>query len=233
MIITILRTNATIDIKLTLILATVISAVLSIVVHEISHGYAALACGDNTAKLANRLTLNPLAHFDWLGLVMLMFIGFGWAKPVPVNPNNFKHKKGGILFVSAAGVISNLLMCGISLLLLYFLYPYLVALIMSSSTVRILGYLILYFFEYMIILNIMLAFFNFLPIAPLDGFNFVDSLLPVGNKYSYFMRKYGFIILLALLLISNVLDYVGLEKFDVFYQVKSLAIALIDLVTES
>ena len=178
-------------------LALILSAVLSMVVHENAHGFVALKCGDDTAKKRGRLTLNPLAHFDYAGLILMLLVGFGWAKPVPINPYNFKNKKVGIVLVSLSGVVSNILMAGISLLLIYFLYDYLVAICMLSSAVRLLGYLLVYFLQYMVVLNIMLAFFNILPICPLDGFRLVDSLLPSGNKYSTFMYKYGNIVLLV------------------------------------
>ena len=231
MLISLLTSGYSFDIILVLLVAILVSATLSIVVHEISHGYAALLCGDNTAKLNNRLTLNPLAHFDLVGIILLCVIGFGWAKPVPINVSNFKNRKGGILFVSVAGVLSNLIMCGLALLFLYLFYPYLVALCMLNTPLRLLGYLFLYFLQYMVILNITLAFFNFLPIAPLDGFKFLDALLPFGNKYSIFMRRYGWLVLLVVILISNALNHLGLEQYNIFHLVQNLARALINMVT--
>lgn len=231
MLISLFTSGYSIDIILILMVAILISATLSIVVHEISHGGVAFLFGDPTAKLNNRLTLNPLAHFDLIGLLFMLIIGFGWAKPVPINPNNFKNRKLGIVLVSIAGVASNLIMCGIALLLLYLLYPYLIALCLTSTPVRLIGYLFLYILQYMVILNIMLAFFNILPIAPLDGFNFINSFLPSGNKFSYFMRRYGGYILIGLIVISNVFNFVGLSQFNVFYQVQQLALRLINLVT--
>lgn len=197
MLISLFTSGYPLPIILILGLALILSAVLSMVVHENAHGFVALKCGDDTAKKRGRLTLNPLAHFDYAGLILMLLVGFGWAKPVPINPYNFKNKKVGIVLVSLSGVVSNILMAGISLLLIYFLYDYLVAICMLSSAVRLLGYLLVYFLQYMVVLNIMLAFFNILPICPLDGFRLVDSLLPSGNKYSTFMYKYGNIVLLV------------------------------------
>lgn len=231
MILSLLNSGFSIDIILILLVAILISATLAIVMHETAHGFVALKCGDPTAKNSNRLTLNPLAHFDLVGLLLLLVFGFGWAKPVPINPDNFKNRKRGVILVSIAGVITNLLLCGLALLLLFLLYPPLIVLISSNSSLRLIGYLVLYMLIYSVNLNLMLAFFNILPIAPLDGFNLVNSLLPYGNKYSAFMRKYGWYVLLGLILISNLLDYVGLEKYNVFHLVRQLGLSLIRLVT--
>ncbi len=229
MLISLFTSGYSIPIILILGLALILSAVISMVVHENAHGFVALKCGDDTAKKRGRLTLNPLAHFDWAGLLLMLLVGFGWAKPVPINPYNFKNRRLGTVLVSIAGVISNVLMAGISLLLFHFLYPYLVALCMTASAVRLLGYLAIYFLQYMVILNIMLAFFNILPICPLDGFRLVDSLLPPSNKYSTFMYKYGNIVLIAFVGLCFILSNVGLKEYSVFYQVQQLAIRLLDL----
>ena len=231
MILSLLNSGFSIDIILVLLVAILVSATVSIVMHETAHGFVALKCGDPTAKNSNRLTLNPLAHFDIVGLLLLLFFGFGWAKPVPINPDNFKNRKIGIILVSLAGVTTNLLLCGLALLLLFLLYPPLIVLVSSNSALRLLGYLILYMLIYLVNLNLMLAFFNILPIAPLDGFNLVDSLLPYGNKYSIFMRKYGWYVILGLILVSNLLNYVGLKQYNIFYLVQQLGLTLIRLVT--
>ncbi len=230
MLISLFTSGYPLPIILILGLALILSAVLSMVVHENAHGFVALKCGDDTAKKRGRLTFNPLAHFDYAGLILMLLVGFGWAKPVPINPFNFKNKKLGVVLVSIAGVVSNVLMAGMSLLLIYFLYDYLVAICMMSSAVRLLGYLFVYFLQYMVVLNIMLAFFNILPICPLDGFRLVDSLLPSGNKYSTFMYKYGNIVLLVFVGICFILSHVGLKEYSVFYQVQQLAYRLLDIV---
>lgn len=231
MILSLITSGRSISEILLSIVAVAVSATLAIVGHEVAHGYVALWCGDDTAKNAGRLSFNPLVHFDWIGLVLLTFVGFGWAKPVPVNPSNFKNQKTGIILVSLAGITANLLMAGIGLLLIFLLFPPLLTLVASASSVRLLGVLFYNILAYFIIFNIMLAFFNILPIYPLDGFNFVNSLLPRGNGFSAFMFKYGWTVLLALIVVSNVLNYVGLKDYNVFYQVQRLAIRLIDLVT--
>ena len=228
MLISLFTSGYPLPIILILGVALVCGIVISMVIHENAHGFVALKCGDDTAKKRGRLTMNPLAHFDYAGLLLMLLVGFGWAKPVPVNPYNFKNKKTGIILVSLAGIVSNLLLAGINLLLLYLLSPQLITLCAVSGAIRLIGYLFLYFFQYMVILNIMLAFFNLLPICPLDGFRFVDSLLPAGNKYSTFMYKYGNICLIAFLGVCFVLSRVGLKEYSVFYQVQELASKLVD-----
>lgn len=200
------------------VLALLIVACCSIVLHEIAHGYVALWNGDSTAKERGRLTLNPVAHFDGLGLLMMFLVGFGWAKPVPVNPGNFKNKKLGMFTVSVAGIVVNLLLGGISLLIIYLAYPSLVLALAdaSSSITTCLLYLVLYILQFGVQINFTLALFNLLPIYPLDGFNMVNSLLPVGNKYSRFMVRYGYFVLLAIILIGNISSALNFRYLDIF-----------------
>lgn len=211
-----------------LVLALVIAAYFSIVIHEISHGYVALKCGDTTAKLSNRLTLNPLAHIDPIGLIMILLVGFGWAKPVPIDPRNFKNYKCDMFLVSIAGVTSNILMCGIGLLLLHILYP--VFIINKGEIIYLLQLLGYYLLIFGITINFMQAFFNLLPIYPLDGFRIVNLALKPGNAYSSFMYRYGSYCILALVIIGNVFRAVNLQKFDVFYWANWLINTLIGLV---
>ncbi len=229
MLISLFTSGYSLPVILILGVALISGVILSLVVHENAHGFVALKCGDDTAKRRGRLTFNPLAHFDYAGLLLMLLVGFGWAKPVPINSNNFKNRKLGIILVSVAGVASNLVLAGLNLLLLYLLTPYLIVLCQVASALRLIGYLFLYFFQYMVTLNIMLAFFNILPICPLDGFRLVDSLLPPVNGFSTFMYKYGNICLIAFVGICFVLSRVGLEEYSVFYQVQRLAYMLVDL----
>lgn len=165
---------------------------VTITVHELAHGYIAYLLGDNTAKDAGRLSLNPLAHLDPLGAILLFVTGFGWAKPVPINPFYFKgNRSRGVMLVSVAGPLSNILLAFI----LAMLIPLAVKFNMSLAQI----------IASAIYLNIYMAIFNLLPIPPLDGSKILAGLIPKGAAYKYLsvMDKYGMILLLVLA-ISNV-----------------------------
>lgn len=167
--------------------------VLSLSLHEFAHGFAAYKCGDNTAKMAGRLTLNPLNHIDPIGFICCVFFKFGWARPVPVNPANFRNVKKGSAWTSVAGVLMNLFLAFIG----YGLFS-LVAIIPADNLFIT---FLLYFFLYLFSINISLAVFNFLPIYPLDGFKFVESFTKYNNGYVNFMYKYGSFVLLGVILL--------------------------------
>lgn len=222
-----LKTNASISEKLIVALACIVAIVFSIVMHEVSHGFVAKLNGDLTAKQKGRLTLNPAVHFDLWGVIMMLFVGFGWAKPVPINPGNFKNRKIGMITVSLAGIVTNLLLAGITLLLLYLLIPVLFS-SSASNTVGVLKQLGLYLLIYMISINFMLAMFNLLPIYPLDGYNLVNTFLPYGNPYQTFMIRYGFFILIGLILIGQVGEMLGLPFLNIFGSFFDLIYSLIN-----
>lgn len=222
-----LSTNASVSEKLIVALASLIAIVFSIVMHEVSHGYVAKLNGDLTAKSAGRLTLNPVVHFDLMGIVMMMLVGFGWAKPVPINPLNFKNRKVGMITVTLSGVVTNLLLAGLSLLLLYLLAPVLFAASPNRAFIvlRTLG---LYLLIYMITINFMLAMFNLLPIYPLDGFNLINTFLPHGNPFTRFMVRYGFFVLIGLILLGQVGDMLNLPFLNIFARFYDLVYSLIE-----
>lgn len=181
--------------------------VVSIVLHEIAHGYVAHLNGDDTAKRMGRLSLNPKKHFDALGLIMLVCVGFGYAKPVPINPNNFRSYRKGCILVSIAGVVTNILLAFFSAGL-YVLCCYLTV---SLSAVAF-GF-IASFFYYLSWFNTVLCFFNILPFFPLDGFNLIDALCKRENKFTRFMRNYGQYVLIALVLVSLMVDRIGAPMY--------------------
>ncbi len=220
--------------KLVIALAFIVVAIFSIIAHEVAHGYVAKLNGDLTAKERGRLSLNPAVHLDPIGIVMMLLVGFGWAKPVPINTSNFTNRKRGIFTVSIAGICINLIIAGVNLLLLFLLYPvFLKAIInvtpgIAGSIVSVL----VTFAEALIILsiqmNFMLAFFNILPIYPLDGFNIINSFLPIGNGFQRFRVKYGSFILIGLILIGNIGSILNLEWLNVFSLFGNLIVELIE-----
>ena len=172
------------------------AAFLSVVLHEISHGYVAYAMGDPTAKSRGRLSLNPIHHLDIVGLISMILFRFGWAKPVPVNPYYFKKRKLGMSLVALAGPVSNLLLAflAITIVFLLTLFP------VGNEIVFTILQGFVDFFMIFSILNIGLAVFNLIPIPPLDGSKILFSLLP-NKAYSRLLQveQYGFLILILLL----------------------------------
>ncbi len=225
----VLMTDGDFVVKIVLILAFVLAAVAAIVMHEFSHAYVAKLNGDYTAKLAGRLTLNPAKHFDPIGLLMMLLVGFGWAKPVPINSDNFTNYKRGMLTVSAAGVTMNLLMSGLGLLLLFLLMPMLYVAFSGNVAIVYLQYFVRYFLEFSVIFGFMLALFNLLPVYPLDGYNIIATLFPKAVGFRNFMVRYGTWILLGYILLSNVFDMLNLWYLDIFGMFNSVINKLLDL----
>ena len=172
-------------------LLRVVSVLLCLTVHETCHGLAAYRLGDPTAKSMHRLSFNPLRHIDWLGLAMMFFAGFGWAKPVPVDPRYFKKPKKGMAVTALAGPVSNLLLALLLLLgtrLIYDFAPY----------TGVWNGIFRFLFD-TAILSIGLGVFNLVPIPPLDGSKVLAAFLP-DRAYFQLMRyeRYGILLLLLL-----------------------------------
>ena len=185
--------------------------IFSIVIHEVSHGYMAENLGDPTARLAGRLTLNPLVHIDPLGSVILPLLTFfttgtvfGWAKPVPYNPYNLRNGRMGELMVAFAGPLSNLSIAVVFSIL-----------IRAENAYGIFGASALQIFAVVVIVNIALALFNLIPIPPLDGSKILFSLLPL--RYSgirNFLEKYSFALIIGLLLFWSSISITALYAFQ-------------------
>ncbi len=176
---------------------------ISLTLHEWGHAFAAYKCGDNTARNLGRMSMNPFVHLDILGFLSLLILGFGWAKPVPVNSRNYRNFKRGETIVSLAGVFMNLmLVLAFSLLTLFFLW------MSVHKSYRWLSseflWQILY---YGISINVTLMLFNLLPLYPLDGYHIFELLFArvLPPKFFFFTRRYGRYILIGLLIIiSNI-----------------------------
>ena len=190
---------------LTNLIAGLPGIVIAMVVHEYAHARVAYALGDYTPRLQGRLTLNPAAHIDPLGLLMLFLVHFGWAKPVQINPMNFSHPRRDDILVSLAGPASNLITAFVALIVLVLMakldFPF------SEG--------VLVVFNLIIVYNINFAIFNMLPIPPLDGSHILRNLLPyeLARRYEQ-LERYSFIFLIIILM-TPVLSYifVPLQRF--------------------
>ena len=183
---------AALDFGSLLSMVTRLAAVLlCLTVHESCHGLAAYALGDPTARREHRLSLNPLRHIDWFGLLMMFVAGVGWAKPVPVNPNYFKKPKQGMALTALAGPVSNFLLALLTLLAARIFCD---VAAYSEANQRILDFLLM-----VALLSIGLGLFNLLPIPPLDGSKVLFAVLP-DRAYNQLMRyeRYGMLLLFAL-----------------------------------
>lgn len=175
--------------------------------HEFAHAFTAVKSGDLTPKLNNRYTLNPLAHFDPLGLACFVFAGFGWAKPVPVNPNNFKNYKWCSFWVSTAGVSANYIISFLAFPL-YFL----------SLSIPQFGYFTLVLQDtlyYIFAFGLVFFVFNLLPINPLDGFRAIDCFAKRRGKFYNFLKFKGIYILYALFFLSILADLTDIFYLDI------------------
>lgn len=192
----------------------VAAVLLCLTVHETCHGLAAYALGDPTAKSMHRLSLNPLHHIDWFGLLMMFAAGFGWAKPVPVDPRYFKKPKEGMALTALAGPVSNFLLALLLMFiskLIYLYAPY-------SAALDVLFTFCLYTAAP---LSIGLGLFNLIPIPPLDGSKVIAVLLP-DQTYVKLMRyeRYGMLLLLALSLLGISGGFISgaiMRVYEVFF----------------
>lgn len=184
----------------TYLLSVAVVVFLGTPIHEFAHAYSAVKLGDPTPKHMGRTTLNPFAHIDGLGSLLILLFGFGWAKPVEVNARNFKNPKGGMALTALAGPISNIIVGFVFYILLK------VSLSLGALTVEF-GIYIFLFFRYIVEINISLAIFNLIPIPPLDGSKILAALLPDRIYYNLMRYERYFSLILIFLIVSDVLDY--------------------------
>ena len=177
-------------------LAKLLAVTAVLTLHEFAHAFVAYKCGDPTAKWAGRMTLNPAKHFDPLGLLCFVFAGFGWAKPVPVNENNFKKYTSGCILTSSAGVIVNYL----SAFLFYPLFLLSLRFFAEAGGQATYGHEFLYYLTHFLYsFSLCFCVFNLLPFYPLDGFRVVEAASKRRGAFYRFLRKYGYYILLGLI----------------------------------
>jgi len=199
-----------------LFLLILIALVLSLSLHEFGHAYAAKLYGDDTAQRAGRLTLNPIRHIDLMGLLMVVLLGFGYAKPVPTDPRNFKSRSGELV-VSAAGPAMNLILA-VAAINLYVLGRQLGFDPLRDPGPR-------FFFVYLAQINLLLMVFNLIPLGALDGHYILPYFLPsqLALRYRYYNARYGNFVLLGLI----VLGIMGMPIFEYVFSISERLLPLI------
>jgi len=185
-----------------------VPALMAITCHEVSHGFVADKLGDNTARSMGRLTLNPLNHLDVFGTLMVFIVGIGWAKPVPVNFNNLRHPKQDMIWVAAAGPVTNFILAALSA----FAMRGVVAIGMWFSDVSWIQMFldpIALMLAFSVYINLLLAIFNLIPVPPLDGGRVAVGLLPHRQAVAYSrIEPFGMIIIILLVFFTNVFGYI-------------------------
>lgn len=221
MIFDILRNGFSIETIMNL-MARVFVVFCTLPIHEYAHALVATKLGDDTPRLKGRLTLAPLAHIDLIGALMIFLVGFGYAKPVPVNPRRFNRKvnmRTGMALTALAGPVANIIMAFIFMLLSNG------AAVAVSMTGSLLGQIVMYFFYFAAQVNVSLAVFNLLPIPPLDGSRIVSVLIP--SKYYYKIIRYERYIMIGIF----VLIFIGVLDIPLAFLTSKL-MSLISFITE-
>jgi len=188
----------------------IIPLLYSVVIHEVAHGWVANRMGDPTAKWMGRLSLNPIKHLDPIGTLMLFVVGFGWAKPVPVNLNNIPNRRKGLILVSSAGVLANILLAFLALLIhrLLGLSPFGISAVVAYTLAHI---------------NITLAALNLIPIPPLDGSKILMGFAPAEIRYFLArIEPYGFFIMIALLFLGLLNPFINFFRSIIIIAIRTL-----------
>lgn len=186
--------------------------VIGISFHEFAHGWVAWKLGDPTPKFQGRLTINPKAHVDPIGLIALMLAGFGWGRPVEINPNNFKNRRRDELLVSLAGVVMNLIVAVVFAFIIKLIYMFAGVPFLMSDV----GQILMTILYCVIQLNLVLMIFNLIPVPPLDGFSIITEIFNIRHTQLYYtIYNNGFFILMILILfnITGIILSPGVDFF--------------------
>lgn len=187
------------------IVFSLVAILIAMTFHEFAHAFASYKCGDPTAKLLGRMTLNPMKHVNPMGIILLLLFGFGWANPVIISVRNFKNKRVGMVLTSAAGPLMNFVLSFIALLI----YVVLGIFAFANDNNFIISNLSLLFY-YISMYNMSFGIFNLIPLPPLDGSKIVAGFLPAKWQYKYLsLERYSSIIFIALIIILNRLDFIS------------------------
>ena len=190
-----------------------VGILFSLIIHECAHGYVALKCGDPTAKMMGRLTLDPRKHLDPIGTICMLFLRIGWAKPVPINPNNFRNYRRDYILVSLAGIFANLLVFLLSTVITVLIYKY--------AEAQWLSY-VFQFFLMLAQMNLSLAIFNLLPVPPLDGYRFLDQFVFKGrlsmNRQTMQIIQIIFLVVCISGLLNGLLSTVNSNIFNAVFR---------------
>ena len=190
-----------------------VGILFSLIIHECAHGYVALKCGDPTAKMMGRLTLDPRKHLDPIGTICMVFLRFGWAKPVPINPNNFRNYRRDYILVSLAGIFANLIVFLLSTVITVLIYKY--------AEAKWLSY-VFQFFLMLAQMNLSLAIFNLLPVPPLDGYRFLDQFVFKGslsmNRQTMQIIQIIFLVVCISGLLNGLLSTVNSNIFNAVFR---------------
>lgn len=187
--------------------------VIGISFHEAAHAWAANKMGDPTAKNLGRLTLDPTKHFDLFGIITFLLIGFGWGKPVPTNPRNYNNYKKGNAFVALAGVTTNLILSFIFYFILFLL----------EAVFGVTNYIVHNIIFYIISINLILCFFNLIPVPPLDGHHLVKGFIArKSQKFYFYYMRYGFLVLMVLLFLPRFMGVPNYLRIGLIFLVEQV-----------